>query len=711
MKKIFFLVLMLWAGVLSAQLSAYNYTTISRRFFTDSEYNTLIRSAALSAARESGVPKRIFDERYPAYQKNIENLARPEIVKAFKWVEFTGESSNRAAEGSKAFKKQKELYSKQLRKAVVRAIDGSDVFEELLRFDFSDRILLFKSVVNVRVDGKLDVIEEITIYNGEGKQNRAYRGEKQDNINNEIQRGIRREFPTRYTAPNGFLSFVPFELISVERDGEPEAFTKGDKTNGVYYLIGRSDVFLSEGIHTYRLRYQTARQMVYAAGYDELYWNGTGNGWSFDIDSAVCEIHFPGGSKIIQQACYTGPQGENTKLCGSEIVNDSVITFFTTQPLGPFEGLTVGAAIARGVMIQPATAGLILNFLHDNIILPAMVGLLLLILTLNYFFWRKVGRDPKQGAIYPQFEPPPRLSPAEVGYIIEQDFKPHLAAASLVDAAVNRHITIDVGKEGMVFKQQVYIIEKLPSSRAKKTSYHSFGDESSLSDIGKIVKGSYNSSLNSFGRSVRRYLEEKYLIDPVGEKRKHGLFAHNIGKSGVGYAFLVIAGIGIVLSMAIFENYTPMLLVSVGVLFAVSLTVQIVFSRIMGAYTVEGRKLADQILGFKMYLEAAEKHVFDKLMPPEKTLELFEKYLPFAIALKVENQWAAQFEEVLQRAIENNTYNPAWYSGSMSNFSHSSSFASSFASGLSNTVSSASSPPSSSSGGSSGGGSSGGGGW
>lgn len=709
MKKILSLLLVLWAGTLLAQLDVYNYTAASRRFFSDSEYEQLIRRAALSVARESRVPERVFNERYPAYQKNIESLARPEIVQAFKWVEFTGASSKRAPEGSAAFKKQKELYTQQLRKAVVRAIVGSGVVQNLVRFDFSDRIVLFKSIVNIRPDGSLNVVEEITVYNGNGQQNPAYRGEKQEPINNEIQRGIRREFPTKYTARNGFLKVVPFKLISVQRDGQPEAFAKGDKTNGEYYLIGKSEVYLPEGIHTYRLEYETAEQLVYADSYDELYWNATGNGWSFDIDSAVCEVHFPGGSKIIQQACYTGPQGGNTKLCSSNIVNDSTIVFFTTTPLQPFEGLTIGAAIPKGFITPLSTAGQILDFLHDNYILPAMLVVLLIIIVLNYFFWRKVGRDPKPGTIHPQFEPPPGLSPAEVGYILERDYKPHLAAASLIDAAVNRYITIDVGEEGLIFKQPVYTIEVL-SSKARKTSYHSFGDESSLSGIGKITKGSYNSSLNSFGRSVRNYLEEKHLIDPTGQKKKDGLFAHNIGKSGIGYLFIVLAVIGIIASMAVFEHFTPLLFTFVAVIFALALTVQIVFSLIMGAYTVRGRLLADHILGFKMYLKTTEQHVFDALMPPEKTLDLFEKYLPFAIALQVENEWAAQFEDILRKAIENNNYSPVWYHGNIHDFSSSSSFASSFASGLSSTVSSASTPPSSSSGGSSGGGSSGGGG-
>jgi len=128
----------------------------------------------------------------------------------------------------------------------------------------------------------------------------------------------------------------------------------------------------------------------------------------------------------------------------------------------------------------------------------------------------------------------------------------------------------------------------------------------------------------------------------------------------------------------------------------------------MRAYTKEGRKLTDEVLGFKLYLETAEQKRFDTLNPPGMTMQLFEKYLPYAIALDCENEWSAKFEHVIQQAIESG-YQPVFYRMQGSTF-NASSFTSGFSSGISSTIASASTPPSSSSGGSGGGGSSGGGG-
>ena len=58
-----------------------------------------------------------------------------------------------------------------------------------------------------------------------------------------------------------------------------------------------------------------------------------------------------------------------------------------------------------------------------------------------------------------------------------------------------------------------------------------------------------------------------------------------------------------------------------------------------------------------MYMETAEEHRLNMLTPPEKTPELFEQLLPYAIALKVSNQWCKKFDNVLQKI----NYRPDWY--------------------------------------------------
>ncbi|MGS0749028.1 hypothetical protein [Halpernia sp. GG3] len=87
------------------------------------------------------------------------------------------------------------------------------------------------------------------------------------------------------------------------------------------------------------------------------------------------------------------------------------------------------------------------------------------------------------------------------------------------------------------------------------------------------------------------------------------------------------------------------------------------------------------------------------------TPEIFEKYLPFAMVLGVDEIWGKKFESMLQSM--NTPYQNSWYiGGSFRNMM----FASAFTSSMTNSLSSAATPPSSSGSGSGGGGFSGGGG-
>jgi uncharacterized membrane protein len=117
------------------------------------------------------------------------------------------------------------------------------------------------------------------------------------------------------------------------------------------------------------------------------------------------------------------------------------------------------------------------------------------------------------------------------------------------------------------------------------------------------------------------------------------------------------------------------------------------------------------MLGFKDFLEIAEKDELNLRNPPEKTPELFETLLPFALALGVDQQWSERFAAVLAsiRNPDGSAYRPSWYSGrwSVSNLSKTTT---QLSSGLNSAIRSSVSPPGSSSGGGGGGFSGGGGG-
>jgi hypothetical protein len=110
------------------------------------------------------------------------------------------------------------------------------------------------------------------------------------------------------------------------------------------------------------------------------------------------------------------------------------------------------------------------------------------------------------------------------------------------------------------------------------------------------------------------------------------------------------------------------------------------------AHTVAGRQITDQIEGFRQYLGVAEEARLDALNPPDKTPELFERFLPYAIALDVENHWAQRFAGVLAAAAAAGA-TATWYSGSHDWGHDPVGFANNLGGDLSSTIASASEAP------------------
>jgi uncharacterized membrane protein YgcG len=79
----------------------------------------------------------------------------------------------------------------------------------------------------------------------------------------------------------------------------------------------------------------------------------------------------------------------------------------------------------------------------------------------------------------------------------------------------------------------------------------------------------------------------------------------------------------------------------------------VLFGIFMPARTVQGTRGLESILGFQEFLSRVEA---DRLQRMVKTPEMFEKLLPFAMALGVEDNWARAFEGIYREP-------PQWYTG------------------------------------------------
>ncbi len=87
---------------------------------------------------------------------------------------------------------------------------------------------------------------------------------------------------------------------------------------------------------------------------------------------------------------------------------------------------------------------------------------------------------------------------------------------------------------------------------------------------------------------------------------------------------------------------------------------------LLGAPTFEGAKVLSRIDGFKLYLTTAETNRLNMRDAPQMDEELFERYLPYAAGLGVEEPWSKAFAAHLSRihpGRDDDEYRPAWYRG------------------------------------------------
>ena len=88
------------------------------------------------------------------------------------------------------------------------------------------------------------------------------------------------------------------------------------------------------------------------------------------------------------------------------------------------------------------------------------------------------------------------------------------------------------------------------------------------------------------------------------------------------------------------------------------------FLFLMRAPTPAGRRVMDEIEGFRNYLGTAEQDRLERMRSPGLTPEVFEAFLPYAYALGVENSWCKRLAmELPSDPHQQGGYHPGWYHG------------------------------------------------
>ncbi len=468
--------------------------------------------------------------------------------------------------------------------------------------------------------------------------------------------GIYRDIPVVYRTPAGFNHNLVLDVQSVTGDGGQSL--RFEESRHRHYR--RIKVWIPDADNVTRtvhiqysvpnaLRFIDPEESDFDAGHDELYWNVTGDEWEIPIRMATARIRVPPEVTGLAARVFTGRLGSTAQAARVSVI-ESGFYFETTQPLGLREGMTVSMAWDPGVIARPATIQKVDRFFRSNwIFLLPIVSLVVMVR-----LWRRRGRDPSRLPVAPQYKPPEGLTPAEIGTLV--DNRPDLRdiTASLVDLAVRGYLKIEEEEAtglAALFKGNSYSFRRTRNAKdwadlqaheveLLKGLFHESGSRSVV-DL-EDLENEFYKHIDKIKSGIYQRL---IALGYYSRRPDHVVRAYLAG--GVALAVVLIIG------LRIFSDAWS-LSVGAGVFAAVLTALPVIgFGFVMPARTVKGARELEYVLGFQEFLDRVESDHFRRMIDSP---EMFERYLPHAMALHVEKRWAKAFEDIYREP-------PDWYSG------------------------------------------------
>ncbi|MGH7570848.1 MAG: DUF2207 domain-containing protein [Gemmatimonadota bacterium] len=516
-------------------------------------------------------------------------------------------------------------------------------------------ITSFHSDYSVQPDRSIDVVERIAVDFGP------------------LQRhGIYREIPVKYRKvireglPIEGRVEVDFDLEEVTDGQGNELQTQVDRGDRVRIRIGDPNRTIT-GRQTYVIHYRLGSGLGFFEEHDELYWQVTGTEWPVPILQASANVTLPPAEAWANRDaedwsawCYAGWfESTSGERCTAAVV-DAGRYRFEAGRLEAGEGLTLVAAFPKGVIRAPTGA----EKLAQAVATWWPAGLPFAAFFLMFGLWSTRGREPSAGSIVPVWRPPDGVPPGAAGTLVDQRADMDDVVATLLDLAVRGYVRIREvppgGVMGMV-EEGSFAGKALRSLGLYKTDWEleCTGKASADGDLthyeGRVLHGVFEGDssrrMSDLHNEFYEHLPEIHdgMYDLLVRK---GLFRRSPDTVRKIYRWAGIGGLvlgGVLVAQA--ENW----ILGAGV--ALGGVIVLVFSSFMPAMTLEGARRWREVKGLEEYIRRAEKAELEFSQAPEKTTELFETLLPYAVALDVSDLWVNQFADVLAASP------PAWYAG------------------------------------------------
>jgi uncharacterized membrane protein YgcG len=459
---------------------------------------------------------------------------------------------------------------------------------------------------------------------------------------NELRHGIFREIPIRYGRGRAADYRISLDVESVtDESGIAQPYQVSTSGRNLRIRIGDPKREVT-GTRTYLIRYRVKRGILYFDDHDEFYWNVTGTDWPVAIDRAEAVVFLPEAAplELMAFSCFTGPMGAVGSDC-AERASDGVVSFATDRPLRGQEGLTIAVWLPKGVLVQPTALERLLSRLGDYLSLWAILPLGTLVAL--FYLWRSRGKDPGgRDAIPVSYEPPEGMTPAELGTVVDEKVDIEDITSSILDLAVRGFLEIEEleATKFLFFSDRDFALVK------KREPDPSLQPHEPLL-LSRLFATGRRVTLSSLKEKFYKYLPElkTSLYQQLSGARGYFPVSPDRVRKGYAVAGGILLGLGVLVIAPLSQALPGTALLACG-------AITLLFSRIMPRRTRRGRKVYEEILGFREFVEKVDADRLERM--GARSVGQFEKLLPYAIVLGVADQWADAFAGIY-------TEPPGWY--------------------------------------------------
>ena len=471
--------------------------------------------------------------------------------------------------------------------------------------------------------------------------------------------GIFREIPVRARINNRW-QYIRLYHIRVNDGKTMKVIKYGNK---IKLRFGRANQYVN-GNKSYDFSYDAHNAMLTKnTNYDEIYWNLIGTEWNTDISAADMVLEFPfvlTNHGNIDFRVFVGQRGYRTTLSQYEKFNEqndrngrglrssgghtnpvsiegNKLYIHISKKLPANTGVTLQLRIKKGMLNPSIWDRILILWKKTNVYIIFVLWFLF-----SLYLWTKYGKD-KTVHVMPEFMPP-KVSPSEAISLIKQSSHFDLAS-TLVDLARRGYIVIGEDKEKNQFLKKIKSPDNKLRSYEKELMKKIFSSDYATDDVVTVsdLEQSFYGDLEVIKAKFNTSFENKNFFTVKGEHWSSVFIGINAAIVIIAVSLLFIIDFGS--SYQIRKWYLFMIAVFIN---------NVVFAVIMHKKTDKGQEAYEQVLGFKEFINRAEKDRIERLFAENNSY--FDDTISYALALGLGKKWAKHFEMIIHEP-------PSWYQG------------------------------------------------